>query len=324
MHVSKLTKIVEEAQIMNDNKLSEFEKKFEECAANEEKQMLQKVAELLAASSVRKKKLVQMAVHDLRDNVSSKTSELQKEMSTMQQSTTVVKTEWNIHMESTESHYIEDSSAVESGKKDMQEVLQNCMKKAKMSAQQWRNAQESVISLEKRNVDPVDSIVRGGMEANQILRDQFSGAVSTALEDVDTVNNSCLTSIDHSLQLDHEACANMNSIIIPCREELRELKGGHHHKTVEISENAGKCVEEEYMVDNPSCTTPRKRAFNLPSLSSIEELKTPPFEELLKPFWEAKTAKLGNGDVKHTLGEYEATSTAPPLKDSRLPLTAIN
>ncbi|KAK8683553.1 hypothetical protein V6N13_039612 [Hibiscus sabdariffa] len=331
VHASKLTKIVEEAQIMNDNKLSEFEKKFEECAANEEKQLLQKVAELLAGSSARKKKLVQMTVHDLRDNASSKTSELQKEMSTMQESTTVVKTDWNVHMESTESHYIEDTSAIESGKKDMQEVLQNCMKKAKMSSQQWRNAQESLLNLEKSNVDSVDSIVRGGVEANRILRDQFSGAVSTALEDVDTANNSCLTSIDNSLQLDHEACGNMNSMIIPCCEELRELKGGHYHKTVEITDNAGKCLEEEYMVDKPSCSTPRKRAFNLPSMSSIEELKTPPFEELLKVFWEAKPAKLGNGDIKHTLGEYEAASAAPqsqsqsqPLKDSRLPLTAIN
>ncbi|KAE8733778.1 hypothetical protein F3Y22_tig00000991pilonHSYRG00144 [Hibiscus syriacus] len=176
------------------------------------------------------------------------------------------------------------------------------MKKAKMSAQQWRNAQESVLSLEKRNVDSVDSIVRGGMEANQILRYQFSGALSTALEDVDTANNSCLTSIDHSLQLDHGACWNMNSMIIPCCEGLRELKGGHYHLTVEISENSGKCLEEEYMVDNPSCTIPRKRAFNSPSMSSMEELKTPPFEELLKLFWEAKTEKLGNGDVKHIGG----------------------
>ncbi|MBA0708010.1 hypothetical protein Golax_020004 [Gossypium laxum] len=329
MHASKLTKIVEESQTVNDNKLSEFEKKFEECAANEEKQLLQKVAELLAGSSARKKKLVQMAVHDLQENASSKTSKLQKEMSTMQESTSVVKAEWNVHMESTESHYIEDTSAVESGKKDMEDVLQNCMKKAKMSVQQWKNAQESLLSLEKSNVDSVGSIVRGGMEANQILRDQFSCAVSTALEDVDTANNSCLTSIDYSLKLDRDACGNMNSMIIPCCEELRELKGGHYHKIVEITDNAGKCLEEEYMVDKPSCSTPTKRAFNLPSMSSIEELKTPPFEELLKLFWEAKSAKVANGDIKHMLGEYEAASAAPQspsqqLKDSRLPLTAIN
>ncbi|MBA0719875.1 hypothetical protein Golax_007522 [Gossypium laxum] len=321
MHASKLTKIVEEAQAVNDNKLSEFEKQFEECAAYEEKQLLQKVAELLAGSSARKKKLVQMAVHDLRENASSKTSELQKEMSTMQESTSVVKTEWNVHMESTGSHYVEDTSAVECGKKDMEDVLQNCLKQAKMSAQQWRNAQESLLSLEKRNVDSVDSIVSGGMEANRIFRDQFSSAVSTALEDVDTANNSCLTSIDHSLQLDRDACGNLNSMISPCCDDLRGLKSGHYDKIVEITENASQCLEDEYMVDKPSCSTPRKRSFNLPSVSSIDELRTPPFDELLKLFWEAKSAKLANGDVKHMLAAYEA---AQALKDSRVPLTAIN
>ncbi|MFQ6638823.1 hypothetical protein Gotur_015203 [Gossypium turneri] len=321
MHASKLTKIVEEAQAVNDNKLSEFEKQFEECAAYEEKQLLQKVAELLAGSSARKKNLVQMAVHDLRENASSKTSELQKEMSTMQESTSVVKTEWNVHMESTGSHYVEDTSAVECGKKDMEDVLQNCLKQAKMSAQQWRNAQESLLSLEKRNVDSVDSIVSGGMEANRIFRHQFSSAVSTALEDVDTANNSCLTSIDHSLQLDRDACGNLNSMISPCCDDLRGLKSGHYDKIVEITENASQCLEDEYMMDKPSCSTPRKRSFNLPSVSSIDELRTPPFDELLKLFWEAKSAKLANGDVKHMLAAYEA---AQALKDSRVPLTAIN
>ena len=51
-----------------------------------------------------------------------------------------------------------------------------------------------------------------------------------------------------SLQLDHEACGNLNSMIIPCCGDLRELKGGHYHSIVEITENAGKCLLNEYMV----------------------------------------------------------------------------
>lgn len=51
-----------------------------------------------------------------------------------------------------------------------------------------------------------------------------------------------------SLQLDHDACGNLNSMIVPCCEDLRKLKGGHYHKTVEITENAGKCLQDEYMV----------------------------------------------------------------------------
>ncbi|KAF5744663.1 kinesin-related protein [Tripterygium wilfordii] len=321
MHVSNLSQIVEDSQIVNNQKLSELEKKFEECAANEERQLLDKVAELLASSNGRKKQLVQMAVHDLRESATSRSNKLQEEMSTMQQSTSSVKDEWTVHMEKTENHYLEDTSGVESRKRDMEEVLQNCLKKAKMGLQQWRDAQESLLTVEKRYVSSVDSIFSGGMEKNQGLRAQFSSAVSTALEDVDHANKNVLTSIDYSLQLDRDACGNLDAMVGPCCEDLRELKSGHYHKIVEITENAGKCLQDEYMVDQQSCSTPRKRSFNLPSISSIEELRTPAFEELLKSFWDAKSAKLSNGDAKHIVGAYEA---AQSLRDSRVPLTAIN
>lgn len=143
-------------------------------------------------------------------------------------------------------------------------------------------------------------------------------------------------------------------MITPCCGDLRELKGGHYHRIVEITENAGKCLLNEYMVrdskrsphlfghynicclvdsnfecclnaqvDEPSCSTPARRLFNLPSVSSIEELRTPSFEELLKAFWDAKSQKQANGDVKH-IGSYEATTPTQSVRDSRVPLTAIN
>lgn len=74
-------------------------------------------------------------------------------------------------------------------------------------------------------------------------------------------------------------------------------------------------------VDESSCSTPKKRSFNLPSIESIEELRTPAFEELLKSFRDAKSTKQANGDVKHAELAYEALQS---LGDSRVPLTAIN
>ncbi|KAK7341752.1 hypothetical protein VNO80_24691 [Phaseolus coccineus] len=320
MHASNLIQIVEESQCTNDQKLYELQKKFEECTAYEEKQLLEKVAEMLASSSSRKKKLVQLAVNDLRESANIKISKLRQETLTMQDSTSSVKAEWKIHMEKTESNYHEDTSAVESGKNDLVEILQYCRKKAEVGAQQWRNAQESILSQEKRNAASVDTIIRGGMEANNLVRARFSGAASTTLEDAEIANKAINSSIEHSLQLDHDACGNINSMIIPCCGDLRELKGGHYHRIVEITENAGKCLLSEYMVDEPSCSTPRKRPFNLPSVSSIEELRTPPFEELLKSFWDSKSPKHSNGDVRY-IGAYEA---AQSVRDSRVPLIAIN
>ncbi|OWM68852.1 kinesin-like protein KIN-5D [Punica granatum] len=323
MHAANLSQIMEEAHTVNDQKLSELEKKFEECSANEERQLLEKVAELLASSNKRKKELVQSAVFDLRESASSRTSKLQQEMSTMQVSTSSVKAEWTAHMKKTESQYIEDTAAVEIGKKDLEEVLENCLKKAKLGVEQWKNAQESVIGLEKSNVASVDYMVRKGMEANQNLRSQFCSALSSALEDVDTANKDLISSIDNSLKLDHDACRNLSSMTVPCHEDLRELKGGHYHQIVDITENAGKCLLNEYAVDEPSCSTPRRRSFNLPSIASIEELRTPAFEELLKSFWDLRLLKLANGDIKHVNGSYDAAA-AQSGRDPRVPLTAIN
>ncbi|XP_013602855.1 PREDICTED: 125 kDa kinesin-related protein [Brassica oleracea var. oleracea] len=325
-HATKLTGIVEEAQAVNHRKLSEFENKFEECAKNEERQLLEKVADLLANSNSRKKNLVQMAVQDLRESASTRTTTLQHEMSTMQDSSSSIKAEWNLHMVKTESNYHQDTSAVESGKKSMQEVLLNCLEKAEMSAHQWRKAQESLVSLERNNVASVDSIVRGGMDANENLRSQFSSAVSSSLDVFDAANASLLTSIDHSLKLDNDACAKINSMIIPCCEDLIELKSDHNHKILEITDNAGKCLLDEYIVDEPSCSTPRKRAIEILSIESIEELRTSASEELLRAFQDGKLFKQANGDAKqqqHHLIRVSSLYEAA-VSDSRSPLSAVN
>ncbi|RHN74088.1 putative protein kinase [Medicago truncatula] len=110
-------------------------------------------------------------------------------------------------------------------------------------------AQDSLLSIEKRNAASVDTIVRGGMEANQALQARFSSSVSTTLEDAGIANTDINSSIDHSLQLDHKACGILNSMITPCCAELTEWKGGHYNRIVEITENAGKCLLNEYMIE---------------------------------------------------------------------------
>nr|XP_009409541.1 PREDICTED: kinesin-like protein KIN-5A [Musa acuminata subsp. malaccensis] len=317
VHASTLTKILEESQTVQDKRLHELEKKFEECAANEEKQLLEKVAEMLASSSARKKKLVQAAVSSLRGTAAERTNNLEKEMSSRHNFTSSVKEQWKNYVEITEYHYLEDIATIESGKLSLDEGLKSCMEMAKEGLQQWRVAQSCLIDLDKGNVASVDSIVRRGMEANQLLRDNLSSTSSTTLEDIDSAKKDLHSSIECSLKLDHDACANIKRmLLIPCCGELRELRSGHYHKMVEITEHSGKCFEEEYTVDTPSCSTPKKRSINLPSIKSIEELRTPSFEQLLKSFWEAVSAsKEVNGDLKH-LSESQA------LRDARFSLTA--
>ncbi|KAM0071297.1 hypothetical protein Hdeb2414_s0001g00023461 [Helianthus debilis subsp. tardiflorus] len=41
-------------------------------------------------------------------------------------------------------------------------------------------------------------------------------------------------------------------MIVPCCGELRELKVGHYHKIIEITENVGKTLLNDYM-DQKTC-----------------------------------------------------------------------
>ncbi|KAH0926697.1 hypothetical protein HID58_018953 [Brassica napus] len=215
---------------------------------------------------------VQMAVQDIRESASTRTTTLHSMRCQRCKIQLLPLKPRELHMVKTESNYHQDTSAVESGKKTMQEVLLNCLEKAE-SAHQWRKAQESLVSLERNNVASVDSIVRVGMDANENLRSHL------------------LTSIDNQLH-DH-----------PCYEDLIELKSDHNHKIVEITDNTGKCLLDEYIVDEPSSS-----------------------EELLRAFQDGKLFKQANGDAKQQQQHLIRASSLyeAAVSDSRSPLSAVN
>ncbi|XP_057470617.1 kinesin-like protein KIN-5D [Actinidia eriantha] len=73
------------------------------------------------------------------------------------------------------------------------------------------------------------------------------------------------------------------------------------HKTLEIVRNAERCMIHEDKVDQPSHWAQENQPFDLPSASSIEDLKTPGFVELLKSYQGTRVTKI-NGDVNRSSG----------------------
>lgn len=114
---------------------------------------------------------------------------------------------------------------------------------------------------------------RGGIYANENLSSQYSSAVSSSL---DVANTSLLTSVNREItnsfkfaDLDqilfvvllkiypfslrfaepsNDACSKINSMIIPCCEDLIEPKSDHSHNIVEITNNTGKYLLDENLV----------------------------------------------------------------------------
>ncbi|PSR98217.1 Kinesin-like protein [Actinidia chinensis var. chinensis] len=300
INFSRLTLLMEEAQTINIQELRALEKKLEECVADEERHTLDKVAEILRSSNARKRMQVQTAVEALRGNAAGRTSQLHQEMSNIQDSTTSVHEEWTSYIQKMGTQYI-DTTVLRSGKGGL-EGLKLCMEKAQLAAEQWKNAEESSFSLQRRYVDSVDSIVnRDEVEGNQLIRARVSSAALSTMEELDDANNSFLLSIEDLLKLDLDASKKINYLIAPCRAKTREMETTHSHKTLEIIQNAERCLIHKYKVDQPSHWAQQNQPFDLPSASSIEDLKTHGFEELLKSYQGTRVTKI-NGDVNRSSG----------------------
>ncbi|PKA63284.1 125 kDa kinesin-related protein [Apostasia shenzhenica] len=279
VHSSKMDNMLKESGKIQNEQLYELEKKFEECAADEERQLLIKVEELLKDSNARRKRMVQEVVDSLRKGAAEGTTALQKEVSSAQDSSLNMREKWCSYMEETEKHSNEDITAAETGRICLEDGLRN------------------------------------GTEANQLLCSNLSSAASAALQDADLASKKLLSSVDNSCNLDRRMAETIGTtLIIPSREELRQLESGHYHGSLEIKENSKNCLEKEYKVDESTCSTPKRRSMNIPSEEFIEQLRTPAFEELLK------SLKQANVEGKQISGMNESH----PFRDLRAPLTTVN
>ncbi|KAJ6300173.1 hypothetical protein OIU76_021047 [Salix suchowensis] len=320
-HTSSLTRIMEGTQKINGQKLYDLAKEFEDCAAFEKRKLLEKVAELLDISNDRKKNLVQTAINSLLESTASRTCKMQNEMSNLQDFSCSVKSELTTHMETIATNYLVATTVMDNGKDGLEKCLQQCMSESRMGVSQLRNARESVLDLQKRNVGSLDSIVRNELETSRMILSRASSLALSALEETGMADKSLLSSIENLLKLDHEAHKNIRSIVVPSFEDMKGLGSKHYHTILKIKE-AGQCFLDEYKVDGPYCLTLENRPSNIPSTESIEDLRNPTFQKLTRPFSGDSSEQQESGDKNIILSDL--CESVHSLNNSRVTLTAIN
>ncbi|KAI4991447.1 hypothetical protein ZWY2020_039818 [Hordeum vulgare] len=314
-HALELKRILEESQASHQKQLLQLQTKFEVCAADEEKYLMEKVAGLLAESNARKKIMVRDDISSLAKTASERSNSLQTETTKFHDFTSSMSEQWEAYVETTEEAFHRNISSVEQKKCCLAENLQQCKTHTQLCSEQWSNAQNSVLALGRSNAKTIRSVISDGNEANSQLHMRFSSAVSAALEDNDISSEALLCSIDDSLRLDRGICETVKPIITVSQTQLHDLQSSHREKTLEISGNANRSLGDDYKVDEPTCSTPRRRQVNIPSCQSIEGLVTP-LEDLVKSFRDSRTpSKLVAGNAKRLDLAIEM---------ERVPLTTIN
>lgn len=280
--------MVEEARGMYDQKLDEFSKKYEDYADGENKQLLEKMAELLASSNAKKKHMVQTEVDGIRSYIGSKTYTLHGKMSNMHSFTLSTEDEYTSFLGKTEKHFIEDKNTTQNGKDGFTAILQNWKTKARMGDEGWSQVQESISSLQKMHLESMDSKIKDALERNQSIHNRLSSVSSMTLEEV---HSQSLTS--DILKLDQEENEGIKSLTTRSRDAMKDMETAHSDKIIEITKDTKKCLINEYMVDDSFFSTPK--FCKLPSKVNTEEFKTPPFEVLLDSFRKAQENGNLNG-----------------------------
>ncbi|VFQ94815.1 unnamed protein product [Cuscuta campestris] len=200
--VSKLVHMEEELQRKYSQQICSFEKKYEELAANEGREILEKVASLLASSHAQRKQLVQAEFEFLQRCANSRARHLNKEFSNIIDCTCSTQEEWTSFIEGTKVHHTEDRAMLETWKGCIEESLRGCVKISNAVPEQWRNAQESLISQQAANTNFIDSIIKSGIERHEKVDAQLSAHVSSILAETELAIKNVLSSSEYLLELD--------------------------------------------------------------------------------------------------------------------------
>ncbi|XP_057801396.1 kinesin-like protein KIN-5D isoform X2 [Salvia miltiorrhiza] len=272
VYVSKLALIEEDSQTIAKQKLHAFTTEFEEFSVAEEKVLLEQMAELLANSSSRKKKMIQAAVDDVLESASNRGEKLNQEISCMQSLTVDAEGKWNGFIDTTKREYVEDSAALEAGKCTLEDGIQCCMRKVAEVSQQRRLSEESLLDDIKKNFDSDDSLIKNGTAAIEKIHTRFSSIAASFLEEMDDATKNLMLSAEYPLRLDHEASEKADLLSARCLVYTKQTSTIHSEQVGEISRIARKSLLDDYLVDSSSCPSPRKRDMGLPSREEMESL----------------------------------------------------
>ncbi|KAK3226447.1 hypothetical protein Dsin_006309, partial [Dipteronia sinensis] len=318
---SKLMIILEESQTEKSKELDHFKKMFKEEAAKEEKEAIEKFSMILATLTSKKTSMVSEASSNMQDSSIQQKMRLQNEIVSIQQVSTDATKELNKHMERVESHFMEDTFSAAESKAIMENYLQECSHKVDSSRQQWGSAQSYINNLNTRSLAKIESTVKENIRTNQTTHEEFVSACSSMDADFGARVGDIMTTVDDLIKQDHESKKEVDSMTTTCLDQLKLIQEKHGESITNIRNQAEKSLTKDYLVDHHTSSTPKKRIITVPSLASIEEMRTPSSENLTEEENISNNiSKLGHLETKIQQQQLLHMAASP----NRTPFTYVN
>ncbi|XP_047309222.1 kinesin-like protein KIN-5B [Impatiens glandulifera] len=277
-HASELVRAIRDSQIDQCHKLALFQETFKEEAVHEEKQAMEKIAAILTSLTAKKTGMVSEASRKIQESTVDSNAKLLQEISNMQNISTRSNNELNLQHDKLRSWYLEDTFSLAETKTTIENSLQECTNKVDYSRQHWESVTElSINHMNERIMTKIESFVEETNIANNILHDEITSTSSSLDAEIHTRISDISSAANDSLMLDKESMKEVNNISNMCVNTLNCIGKKHKEVVAEIRNQTEQCLKRDYLVDQIENVIPRKREIVIPSLASIEEMRTRSF-----------------------------------------------
>ncbi|KAE8661075.1 hypothetical protein F3Y22_tig00116939pilonHSYRG00145 [Hibiscus syriacus] len=312
--VSEFMTTLEEMESKKFQQITDFENRFKAKAAREEKQAMEKIAAILATLTSNRSAKVSEASGCMKDLSIQDNKMLQQQMSMLQQVSADVGKEMCKYMEKVESHFFEDTFSAAESTSIMEVGLLECSERVNVSRKQWENAKTYINELNTSSLTEIKSNVCENIRRNHRVHEELLSALSSTDTEFGTRTGDVVAAISDSLLRDHECKKEIDSFTNSYVDQLKTVQEKHGGSISNIRNEAEKCLTKDYLVDHH--TKPKKRDIVVPSLATIEEMRSPA-SEVENDLENNNRSKWGNNESKI---QQHVTSFSP----NKTPFTDVN
>ncbi|KAL3531852.1 hypothetical protein ACH5RR_005373 [Cinchona calisaya] len=277
-HASELMKVLEESKIDKFHQFQNFERSFKEEALHDEELAMEKIAAILAGLRAKRTVMVSEASRKFEDSCLQENKKLLQVLSNVQLISVNAEKELDRYVEKAKSNYTEDTFTSAESRATMEDFLLECANKMDCIDQHQGNAQLGLINQMNNGLADIESVAEERINGNRAVHEKLVSTSSSVDAEFEVQHQDMLVFVKDSLMLDHENEEQIQSLSNICLDQLKTLRENHSVHISDIRNRVEQGIRKEYLVDDNSDLVPEKRKLEIPSITFIEEMRTPVFE----------------------------------------------
>ncbi|KAL1209971.1 Kinesin-like protein KIN-5B [Cardamine amara subsp. amara] len=262
------------SQAEKSRELTSFEMKFKEEAKREEKQALNDISLILSKLTSKKTEMVSDASHKIREHDIQEEKRLEDQMSGMQQVSIGAKEKLCDYLKEAKTHFMENTITSAESITVMDNYLEDCLGSANESKKLWETTETDIKNLNRKYQQELNVTMRDLAKGNERVHDEFASAFSSMDANFVTRTNELHAAVNDSLMQDRENKETTDAIVETCMNQVTLLQENHGQAISNVRNKAEQSLIKDYQVDQHKNKTPKKHDINVPSLESIEEMRT--------------------------------------------------